>query len=143
MKRVTPISTRTDTPFPYRTLVRSRLAEHHGRGVWPGAGEAAVGGERRGAAGGADRAVEPAPERGRAGKILGLEPGALPRERPAARLARDIVRAVARNEDVGARIERSEEHTSELQSLMRISYAVFCLKKKTTIRKQQKRRNMK
>src|SRR3546814_7396037 len=32
--------------------------------------------------------------------------------------------------DVGAR-DRSEEHTSELQSLMRISYAVFCLKKKT------------
>src|SRR3546814_2088576 len=31
--------------------------------------------------------------------------------------------------------ERSEEHTSELQSLMRISYAVFCLKKKT---KQQR-----
>src|SRR3546814_4504519 len=29
------------------------------------------------------------------------------------------------------RRERSEEHTSELQSLMRISYAVFCLKKKT------------
>src|SRR3546814_5300567 len=28
-------------------------------------------------------------------------------------------------------IERTEEHTSELQSLMRISYAVFCLKKKT------------
>src|SRR3546814_4010957 len=28
---------------------------------------------------------------------------------------------------------RSEEHTSELQSLMRITYAVFCLKKKTTI----------
>src|SRR3546814_4162743 len=28
---------------------------------------------------------------------------------------------------------RSEEHTSELQSLMRISYAVFCLKKKTTV----------
>src|SRR3546814_7378205 len=30
-------------------------------------------------------------------------------------------------------LERSEEHTSELQSLMRISYAVFCLKKKTQI----------
>src|SRR3546814_1537343 len=30
------------------------------------------------------------------------------------------------------RIERSEEHTSELQSLMRISYAGFCLKKKNT-----------
>src|SRR3546814_10512599 len=29
-------------------------------------------------------------------------------------------------------LHRSEEHTSELQSLMRISYAVFCLKKKTT-----------
>src|SRR3546814_8896121 len=36
------------------------------------------------------------------------------------------------------KILRSEEHTSELHSLMRISYAVFCLKKKTTkrIRKQ-------
>src|SRR3546814_3877418 len=31
---------------------------------------------------------------------------------------------------VGAAVIRSEEHTSELQSLMRISYAVFCLKKK-------------
>src|SRR3546814_2704668 len=31
---------------------------------------------------------------------------------------------------------RSEEHTSELQSLMRISYAVFCLKKKTTLIKK-------
>src|SRR3546814_6233641 len=31
--------------------------------------------------------------------------------------------------------DRSEEHTSELQSLMRISYAVFCLKKKTPINK--------
>src|SRR3546814_7374137 len=33
--------------------------------------------------------------------------------------------------------ERSEEHTSELQSLMRISYAVFCLKKKKINKKQQ------
>src|SRR3546814_9933561 len=32
----------------------------------------------------------------------------------------------------GSRRARSEEHTSELQSLMRISYAVFCLKKKNT-----------
>src|SRR3546814_11570345 len=30
-------------------------------------------------------------------------------------------------------VDRSEEHTSELQSLMRISYAVFCLKKKTVL----------
>src|SRR3546814_1353228 len=33
--------------------------------------------------------------------------------------------------NVSKPISRSEEHTSELQSLMRISYAVFCLKKKT------------
>src|SRR3546814_2046780 len=33
--------------------------------------------------------------------------------------------------------QRSEEHTSELQSLMRISYAVFCLKKKNSIKQQQ------
>src|SRR3546814_4972816 len=39
---------------------------------------------------------------------------------------------------------RSEEHTSELQSLMRISYAVFCLKKKnkTQILKQHERKNI-
>src|SRR3546814_2262358 len=35
------------------------------------------------------------------------------------------------------REERSEEHTSELQSLMRISYAVFCLKKKKIINTQK------
>src|SRR3546814_5254474 len=36
-----------------------------------------------------------------------------------------------------SRSRRSEEHTSELQSLMRISYAVFCLKKKKTYTQQQ------
>src|SRR3546814_9153355 len=36
---------------------------------------------------------------------------------------------------------RSEEHTSELQSLMRISYAVFCLKKKTHIKKNTRVRH--
>src|SRR3546814_8331678 len=35
-------------------------------------------------------------------------------------------------EDGDDQLRRSEEHTSELQSLMRISYAVFCLKKKKT-----------
>src|SRR3546814_10711522 len=40
----------------------------------------------------------------------------------------------------GARRPRSEEHTSELQSLMRISYAVFCLKKKT--KKQTKNKTL-
>src|SRR3546814_6001323 len=38
-----------------------------------------------------------------------------------------------------ARVRRSEEHTSELQSLMRISYAVFCLKKKTKEQTQQQK----
>src|SRR3546814_7870477 len=38
----------------------------------------------------------------------------------------------------GHDLERSEEHTSELQSLMRISYAVFCLKKKKNTNKSQK-----
>src|SRR3546814_1218303 len=49
----------------------------------------------------------------------------------------DGVRRHVRNHKVGGaaecvdqRVGRSEEHTSELQSLMRISYAVFCLKKK-------------
>src|SRR3546814_8045456 len=37
--------------------------------------------------------------------------------------------------------KRSEEHTSELQSLMRISYAVFCLKKKTTKKPSIKQTN--
>src|SRR3546814_5448774 len=36
----------------------------------------------------------------------------------------------------GISVSRSEEHTSELQSLMRISYAVFCLKKKTNTSKK-------
>src|SRR3546814_7344426 len=48
--------------------------------------------------------------------------------------------------DVGAEAQdlghvRSEEHTSELQSLMRISYAVFCLKKKKTLTRLHKPAN--
>src|SRR3546814_1050003 len=63
---------------------------------------------------------------------------------PAVRLDRCFVRHVAVPDEesgddlaeecvvhAGDRDFRSEEHTSELQSLMRISYAVFCLKKKT------------
>src|SRR3546814_10149651 len=44
----------------------------------------------------------------------------------------------ARNRDLA---HRSEEHTSELQSLMRISYAVFCLKKKTNKASHNTRNN--
>src|SRR3546814_6257201 len=47
------------------------------------------------------------------------------------------VRAEVAQQIGDSRVRRSEEHTSELQSLMRISYAVFCLKKK----KQQKHQN--
>src|SRR3546814_9100694 len=42
----------------------------------------------------------------------------------------------------GTRSNRSEEHTSELQSLMRISYAVFCLKKKITVKANSKRQTL-
>src|SRR3546814_8757904 len=47
---------------------------------------------------------------------------------------RAVVTATGMATEMGgvARLLRSEEHTSELQSLMRISYAVFCLKKKIT-----------
>src|SRR3546814_5902003 len=59
--------------------------------------------------------------------------GEVPRPDSAAREAslRDIPYRLIRVLDDDGR--RSEEHTSELQSLMRISYAVFCLKKKTKI----------
>src|SRR3546814_5210951 len=54
--------------------------------------------------------------------------------RQAGQRVRDVVRdggaAVVDGNAGQRRAERSEEHTSELQSLMRISYAVFCLKKK-------------
>src|SRR3546814_6342684 len=46
-------------------------------------------------------------------------------------LAVDFDQRAAEVAQQGGRTGRSEEHTSELQSLMRISYAVFCLKKKT------------
>src|SRR3546814_4523379 len=58
---------------------------------------------------------------------------------PVAKLARDFwlqniigARRSAAQMRFGRFADRSEEHTSELQSLMRISYAVFCLKKKNT-----------
>src|SRR3546814_10040207 len=44
-----------------------------------------------------------------------------------------VLREILDDPDAAYRSIRSEEHTSELQSLMRISYAVFCLKKKKSI----------
>src|SRR3546814_5820010 len=58
-----------------------------------------------------------------------LFPGHLPR------------RAVASGAGTG-RLSRSEERRSELQSLMRISYAVFCLKHKTLMTNQNKQENI-
>src|SRR3546814_6445766 len=56
------------------------------------------------------------------------------RSSPAERASTTADSGTSTNPAASARgIQRSEEHTSELQSLMRISYAVFCLKKKNTI----------
>src|SRR3546814_10304981 len=73
-------------------------------------------------------------------------PGDRPRYLMGVGRPEDLVEAVARGVDMfdcvmptrnarnGHYFTRSEEHTSELQSLMRISYAVFCLKKKSKTR---------
>src|SRR3546814_2818934 len=50
---------------------------------------------------------------------------------------RRMIRGHARSAMTMNFVRRSEEHTSELQSLMRISYAVFCLKKKKNNKQQQ------
>src|SRR3546814_3151051 len=108
MYRRPPRSSRTDTLFPYTTLFRSGLR-------W-GALDLDEGLVRIDGKGGKTRIV------------------------PVGRFAREALLAwraqSAANAEApvfpgrgGAPI-RSEEHTSELQSLMRISYAVFCLKKK-------------
>src|SRR3546814_9264237 len=102
MIRRPPRSTRTDTLFPYTTLFRS--------GVARGTENCAAAGTKHGAAPGIDFSLSrelissfgyPSPSR------------------------KAMARARAAHQK-----NRSEEHTSELQSLMRISYAVFCLKKK-------------
>src|SRR3546814_6827553 len=107
MIRRPPRSTRTDTLCPYATLFRSadrrRAARRPAR---PRGGDDA-----------APKARPDQPARHpRAGADRTREcRGVGPRRHAAGRTRRYV---------------RSEEHTSELQSLMRISYAVFCLKKK-------------
>src|SRR3546814_10219812 len=109
MIRRPPISTRTDTLFPYTTLFRSSRtgeAAPVDRRFSDPARAQRLGGHRR-------------RERGR---LWGLYP------QPARSSYRRFhARRLGR---VEPRAARSEEHTSELQSLMRISYAVFCLKTK-------------
>src|SRR3546814_6719617 len=118
MIRRPPRSTRTDTLFPYPTLFRS---QHQLRelGLEP-----------------ADHPVVPPASFGRNGHVrtasaCGKAPG---RGEPAPAFScftRSLGGFDRRHE------LRSEEHTSELQSLMRISYAVFCLKKKKTKKHNQ------
>src|SRR3546814_5800331 len=59
----------------------------------------------------------------------------------APRIAWGIVNSFHKVAQQLSRQERSEEHTSELQSLMRISYAVFCLKKKKKTNHKYKQRH--
>src|SRR3546814_4003252 len=113
MIRRPPRSTRTDTLFPYTTLFRSLAIERFER---PGSLEQAAIDQ--------DRAAVMFKLHARAcdcprGAVEG-DPGLVIRHCTCSKLA-----------------GRSEEHTSELQSLMRISYAVFCLKKKNTTHTRQ------
>src|SRR3546814_6565890 len=118
MIRRLPRSTRTDTLFPYTTLFRSGGDARLARCL---STAAAVGGWQGGVAGSGQGI---ACHRFRGSYIAVLAEARLEGGRP--RVDR-LVAAV----DCGRLINpRSEEHTSELQSLMRISYAVFCLKKK-------------
>src|SRR3546814_9389821 len=107
MERRPPRATRTDTPFPYTALFRSLVGE-----LLDAPADVA---ERIDVEAGVDLV-----EDGDAGADGG-------------ELHRLVALLLTAGEvDVEGSVEeaRSEEHTSELQSLMRISYAVFCLKKK-------------
>src|SRR3546814_9473264 len=106
MIRRPPRSTRTDTLFPYTTRFRSRRRVD---AVAAAIGEAST----------------------HARYILRIRAHHLDRSGQRAR----PVHAAAAAARYPHRAERSEEHTSELQSLMRISYAVFCLKTKNTNKK--------
>src|SRR3546814_20022424 len=114
MIRRPPRSTRTDTLFPYTTLVRSAHRQQLAS-VGPAA-ERIIRIEARAPTVAALRIHHHAVGGERVAFPFIPEPRAPPR---------DIGRVAALEH------HRSEEHTSELQSLMRISYAVFCLKKKT------------
>src|SRR3546814_17694788 len=97
-------STRTDTPFPYTTLFRSARAMRGDGGTLAKTDTSRCWTLRRRPSAGCD------------GGLGSFDP--VFRDQPAEEFERLL-----------APPARSEEHTSELQSLMRISYAVFCLKK--------------
>src|SRR3546814_10035638 len=105
MRRRPPRSTRTDTLFPYTTSFRS---DSRPRGRAGGHGKPCADSTWRAVI----RLGVAGPDRGRTS-------------------CTNAAAGTFRRRDIPSQ-ERSEEHTSELQSLMRISYAVFCLKKKST-----------
>src|SRR3546814_1716789 len=108
MLRRPPRSTRTDTLFPYTTLFRSAGAKILGP-FTVGAG-AKIG----------SNAVV----------TREVPPGATAVGIPGRVIVKSSDEQEAKRKAIAEK--RSEEHTSELQSLMRTSYAVFCLKKKNT-----------
>src|SRR3546814_9811103 len=110
MIRRPPRSTRTDTLFPYTTLFRSI-------GAVIGIANVNI------AIDGMLRCVQ-ADVHHIIGTVLPIQRARLPTGAAILVSVRIIEQRMKK---------RSEEHTSELQSLMRISYAVFCLKKKKTI----------
>src|SRR3546814_3550335 len=123
MIRQPPSPTRTDTLFPYTTLFRAiraaRLQKH--------AAVAVLGHARAGRGDDEDR------RGGDVERMRAVAAGAddvdqvrLVRDRDG---QRELAQHFRRTGDLVDRL-RSEEHTSELQSLMRISYAVFCWKQK-------------
>src|SRR3546814_5822745 len=123
MIRRPPRSTRTDTLFPYTTLCRSAGARH------------VIACESNPAM--AELAREIIADNSLADTITVLAKSSFqidPQTDFPAGLRPNLIVAEIFDATVigeGALASRSEEHTSELQSLMRISYAVFCLQKKT------------
>src|SRR3546814_3996501 len=110
MQRRPPSSTRTHTLFPYTTLFRSHAFAR--RRLQPVRGDDHIGVDVF------------QPERNRAAFDLVERGHAI---NPRTSVSLPVTAAAAA---IAGLTRRSEEHTSELQSLMRISYAVFCLKKK-------------
>src|SRR3546814_10342091 len=124
MIRRPPRSTRTDTLFPYTTLFRSNGSRRTGS---PPIGAGSTGFVTGFAV---NYLLQADGERKRCAGRRWTEDWLTYHSqlgRKSAVLQPSIHASVSSSERI-----RSEEHTSELQSLMRISYAVFCLKKKTT-----------
>src|SRR3546814_4134620 len=122
MRRRPPRSTRTDTLFPYTTLFRSQREQRHRREMLRGGlGKRDQQRSRRQNRQWPPRRIV---DRDVPARAMRCHP---PRQRAiGGHQGGGLARFLQRR----AQCQRSEEHTSELQSLMRISYAVFCLKKK-------------